>query len=100
MANNGLKLFGFELRRSKSKEAEELSLKSIVPKLDEDGAGYVTASGSYFGQYVDIDGDKSKDNSTLIQKYRGVSMHPEVDAAIGSRIGRKNRENDLLVLIT
>ena len=82
MANNGLKLFGFELRRSKSKEAEELSLKSIVPKLDEDGAGYVTASGSYFGQYVDIDGDKSKDNSTLIQKYRGVSMHPEVDAAI------------------
>lgn len=82
MADNSLKLFGFEIRRSKSKEAEEQSLKSIVPKVDDDGAGYVTASGSHFGQYIDIDGDKSKDNSTLIQKYRGVSMHPEVDAAI------------------
>jgi len=82
MADNSLKLFGFEIRRSKSKEAEEQNLKSIVPKVDDDGAGYVTASGSHFGQYIDIDGDKSKDNSTLIQKYRGVSMHPEVDAAI------------------
>ena len=82
MADNSLKLFGFEIRRSNSKEAEERNLKSIVPKVDDDGAGYVTASGSHFGQYIDIDGDKSKDNSTLIQKYRGVSMHPEVDAAI------------------
>ena len=82
MADNSLKLFGFEIRRSKSQEAEDKNLKSIVPKVDEDGAGYVTASGSHFGQYIDIDGDKSKDNSTLIQKYRGVAMHPEVDAAI------------------
>ena len=82
MAENNLKLFGFEIRRSKSQETEDKNLKSIVPKVDEDGAGYVTASGSYFGQYIDIDGDKSKDNSTLIQKYRGVAMHPEVDAAI------------------
>ena len=82
MADNSLKLFGFEIRRSKSQEAEDKNLRSIVPKVDEDGAGYVTASGSHFGQYVDIDGDKSKDNATLIQKYRGVAMHPEVDAAI------------------
>jgi hypothetical protein len=82
MADNSLKLFGFEIRRSKSQESEDKNLKSIVPKVDEDGAGYVTASGSHFGQYIDIDGDKSKDNATLIQKYRGVAMHPEVDAAI------------------
>ena len=82
MADNTLKLFGFEIRRSKAKENEDKNLKSIVPKVDEDGAGYVTASGTHFGQYVDIDGDKSKDNATLIQKYRGVAMHPEVDAAI------------------
>jgi hypothetical protein len=82
MADNSLKLFGFEIRRSKSKEAAEKNLKSIVPKVDEDGAGYVTASGSHYGQYIDIHGDKSKDNSTLIQKYRGVALHPEVDAAI------------------
>ena len=79
---NGLRLFGFELVRTKKQAQEDKNLKSIVPKVDEDGAGYVTASGSHYGQYIDIDGDKSKDNATLIQKYRGVAMHPEVDAAI------------------
>ena len=82
MADNTLKLFGFEIRRSKKADAEDKKLKSIVPPVDEDGAGYVTASGTHFAQYVDIDGDKSKDNAALIQKYRGISMHPEVDAAI------------------
>ena len=82
MAENTIKLFGFEISRTKKQEQDEKNLKSIVPKVDEDGAGYVTASGSHYGQYVDIHGDKSKDNSTLIQKYRGVAQHPEVDAAI------------------
>ena len=82
MADNSIKLFGFEIRRSKSIEANDKNLKSIVPKTDEDGAGYITASGSHYGQYIDIHGDKSKDNAALIQKYRGVAAHPEVDAAI------------------
>ena len=29
-----------------------------------------------------MDGDDSKDNTQLVMKYRGVSMHPEVDMAI------------------
>ena len=78
--NNGIKLFGFELRRVKEKE--ETKLKSIVPKVDDDGAGYVTAAGSHYGQYLNMDGDDSKDNTQLVMKYRGVSMHPEVDMAI------------------
>jgi hypothetical protein len=82
MADNSIKLFGFEIKRSRKEEQEDKNLKSIVPKVDEDGAGYVTATGAHYGQYIDLDGDKSKDNSTLIQKYRGVAMHPEVDAAI------------------
>ena len=82
MADNSIKLFGFEIRRSKSIEANDKNLKSIVPKTDDDGAGYITASGSHYGQYIDIHGDKSKDNAALIQKYRGVAAHPEVDAAI------------------
>lgn len=82
MAENTIKLFGFEIGRTKKQETEEKKLRSIVPKVDEDGSGYVTASGAHYGQYVDLDGDKSKDNATLIQKYRGVAMHPEVDAAI------------------
>ena len=82
MADNSIKLFGFEIRRSKSIEANDKNLKSIVPKTDDGGAGYITASGSHYGQYIDIHGDKSKDNAALIQKYRGVAAHPEVDAAI------------------
>ena len=79
MAENSLKLFGFELRRAKKVEAEKEKLKSIVPPVDEDGAGYVTAAGAHYGQYVDIDGDKSKDNYQMIQKYRGTALHPEGD---------------------
>tara|TARA_B100000497_G_scaffold52562_1_gene60367 strand:- start:11365 stop:13020 length:1656 start_codon:yes stop_codon:yes gene_type:complete len=82
MADNSVKLFGFEIKRAGSKDKEE-KLKSIVTAKDDDGAGYVTASGAgHFGQYVDIDGSGSKDNYQLVMKYRGVAMHPECDAAI------------------
>jgi len=81
MADNSLQLFGFEIKRAKKKEAQKSP--SIVPPTDTDGAGYVTASGAgHYGQYVDIDGDKAKDNYQLVMKYRGSSMHPEVDMAI------------------
>jgi hypothetical protein len=85
MADNSImKLFGFELRRATKDDPtkEDPKLKSIVPKTDDDGAGYVTASGAHFGQYLDINGDDAKDNGQLVQKYRGVAQHPEVDAAI------------------
>ena len=80
--NSILKLFGFELKRARKPEQEKEKLNSIVPKTDEDGAGYVTASGAHYGQYIDIEGNQAKDNADLIKKYRGVSEHPEVDAAI------------------
>ena len=79
-----MKLFGFELKRAGKKDPQKENEKtpSIVPKVDDDGAGYVTASGSHYGQYIDINGDNAKDNAELIMKYRGVAQHPEVDAAI------------------
>lgn len=80
--NNGLKLFGFEIKRVRKQEQEDKKLQSIVPKTDPDGAGYVTASGSHFGQYIDMEGNDAKDNHQLIQKYRGMAQHPEIDAAI------------------
>ena len=80
--NNGIKLFGFELKRQEKPEKEKDKLKSIVAPTDDDGAGYVTASGSHYGQYIDMEGNKAKDNQQLIIKYRGVATHPEVDAAI------------------
>ena len=78
--NKGFTLFGFELKRVEKEDPKKKP--SIVPKTDEDGAGYVTASGSHYGQYVSMDGDDTKDNAQLIMKYRGTAMHPECDAAI------------------
>jgi len=77
-----IKLFGFELKRSAKSTEEKKNLPSIVPPTDEDGAGYVTAAGTYMGQYINLDGNESKNNAQLIRKYRGVAQHPEVDAAI------------------
>ena len=75
----GLRLFGFEIKRAEKEDPKKLP--SIVPPRDDDGAGYATAAGAHFGQYINLD-DDSKDNNQLIMKYRGVAMHPEVDAAI------------------
>ena len=80
--NSIFKLFGFELKRASERVKEDPKLKSIVAPTDDDGAGYITASGSHYGQYVDMDGAQAKDNQQLMMKYRGVSHHPEVDAAV------------------
>ena len=82
MADRSIKLFGFEIKRAESQIEDPKKKPSIVPARDDDGAGYVTAAGTHYGQYINIDGDDSKDNYNMIMKYRGVSMHPEVDAAI------------------
>jgi len=83
MADNDnalLKLFGFELKRSK--KVEQKMLPSIVPPTDADAAGYISTGAGAYGQYINLDGDQSKDNAQLIMRYRGVSMNPEVDMAI------------------
>ena len=76
----GIKLFGFEIKRAKKKE--EQKAPSIVPPRDDEGGSYATASGSHYGQYLNLGDDDSKDNYQLIMKYRGNAMHPEVDMAI------------------
>ena len=80
MAEDSIKLFGFEIKRARNRQQDKL--QSIVPPVDEDGAGYVTAAGAHYGTYVDLDGEKSKDEKQLIMQYRSVSHHPEVDAAV------------------
>ena len=79
--DRSIKLFGFEIKRAKDTLEDPDKRPSIVPARDDDGAGYVTASGTHWGQYLSID-DDSKDNQQLIMRYRGVAIHPEVDAAI------------------
>lgn len=73
-------LFGFQIKR-KQEEKEEQKVKSFVPPESDDGST-VISEGGYFGQYVDLEGTKAKDDSDLIKKYREVSLYPECDSAI------------------
>ena len=79
--DSGLRLFGFEIKRAADRGTEKR--QSIVPPVDQDGAGYVTAAGAHYGTYVNLgEGDHAKDNLQNIRQYRAVADHPEVDAAI------------------
>ena len=69
--------FGFEIKR----KSEEPIRPSFVPNTDEDGTGVITAGG-HFGAYLDLDGDKAKNEIDLIFKYRDIASQPECDAAI------------------
>ena len=70
--------FGFEINRKSTKGKE---LPSFVPKTDEDGTGVIQAGG-HFGAYIDMDGDKAKNDNDLIMKYRDIASQPECDAAV------------------
>ena len=94
MADEGVKLFGFEIKRSKKKEEEKTP--SIVPPRDDEGGSYATASGSHYGQYLNLGDDDSKDNYQLIMKYRGNAMHPEVDAAIEDIVNESITGSELI----
>jgi hypothetical protein len=67
-------LFGFEIKK---KIAEPIS---FAPKQTDDGA-VVVAEGGVYGTYVDMDGS-IRTEAELVNKYREMSMVPEVDMAI------------------
>jgi len=92
--SEGLSLFGFQISRKKKKE-DEKERPSIVPARDDEGGSYTTASGSHYGQYLNLDGNDSKDNYQLVMKYRGNAMHPEVDAAIEDIINESVSSSEL-----
>ena len=98
MADGTLKIFGFEITRTKDKKA----IKSVVPPRDDDGAGYVssTSYGSHYGHYINMEGDDSKDNAQLILKYRGSAMHPEADAAIEDIVNEAITSSDMKPALT
>ena len=72
-------LFGFEFKR----KSIETNKKPVSFASDnEDGAYEVSPTGGYFGQYMDLGGDKFESDKALIMKYRSISSYPEVDMAI------------------
>jgi hypothetical protein len=75
-----MELFGFEISRKKDEEEQKKRQSFVAPDTD-DGAS-VVSEGGHYGQYVDIEGTKAKDDADLIKKYREISLYPECDAAI------------------
>ena len=72
-------LFGLQI--IPQKRDENNSAQIAVP-LDDDGAASVSSAASYYGVYMDMDGMTAKNEAALIQKYREISLYPEVDQAI------------------
>jgi hypothetical protein len=72
-------LFGFEIRR-RSQEAEQAKTPSFVTEFEDDGALIVAAGGMY-GTFVDMEGS-AKTEAELINRYRQMAMHPEVENAV------------------
>jgi hypothetical protein len=69
-------LFGFSI----TKKVEPLDIPSFTPKAADDGA-MVVAEGGVYGTFVDLDGSV-RTEAELVNKYREVAMHPEVEMAI------------------
>lgn len=72
-------LWGFIIQRPQ--EDYKDSLPVIAPKVEDDGASVVAATGGFYGTYVDLDGSV-RTEAEIVTKYRDMAMHPEVDAAI------------------
>ena len=79
-------LFGFSIGRkgkqspSPQSGAEQKVAKSFAPPDYDDGAVTVSGGG-YFGSYVDFEGS-IKTEIDLIQKYRDMANHAEVEQAV------------------
>ena len=76
---NIFQAFGFELKRVQGKKSESDKTPSIVPKIDEDGAGYVISPVHTLVSISTWTVVRIKDNQELIKKYRAVAEHPECD---------------------
>ena len=68
-------IFGFEITKKKK------DLKSFSAPESNDGSVEIAAGGGALGHYVDMEG-KIKNEIELINRYRGLAVESEVDAAV------------------
>tara|TARA_R110000824_G_scaffold58888_15_gene158812 strand:+ start:784 stop:2292 length:1509 start_codon:yes stop_codon:yes gene_type:complete len=73
-------LFGFSFGRKRNPDGPLSNVKSFVPPDHDDGATQV-ATGAFYGQYVDLQGDQKSDNG-FIKHYRTMILQPEVELAV------------------
>ncbi len=77
---NAQALFGFGIVRKPDVIKQEENQQSFTQKDNDDGSAIITASGN-MGSYVDLDGTM-RSEAELINKYREISLLPDVDMGI------------------
>ncbi len=76
-----MNIFGWSFGKRKADDSVEDILPSVVSPDVDDGTIQASSAASHYGFYVDMDGTV-KDELQAIQKYREISIYPEVDIAI------------------
>lgn len=71
--------FGFKIVRKELPPEEQSHINNIVPPVDTEGS--IISSGGYFGTSYNLEFSSTNEN-LLINKYREVSMQPEIESAI------------------
>lgn len=73
-----MELFGFSITR---KQEEKKEIRSFTEKENEDGSLSVAAAGGTVSSIIDLEGT-AKSEAELIQRYRNMIQHPEVQMAV------------------
>lgn len=74
------KVFGFQFGK-KSQEIKNLESNQIPVTPEPYDGTYTFETGGVFGTSIDFTG-AIKDENQLIQQYRGMALHPEIDTAV------------------
>ena len=73
-----VKLFGFTLLKT---DEEKKELKSFVPQESANDDGSLTVSSNFYSTSLNLD-SSAKSDAELINRYRDMSIYPEVEIAI------------------
>lgn len=73
-----MELFGFSITR---KQDEKKEIRSFTEKENDDGSLSVAAAGGAVSSIIDLEGT-AKSEAELIQRYRNMIQHPEVQMAV------------------
>lgn len=75
------KIFGFSFGRKNEQDLQNLQSAEIPVTPEPYDGTYTFETGGVFGTSIDFTGS-IKDENQLINQYRGMALHPEVDAAV------------------
>ena len=99
-----MEIFGYEIKKRFNKNQDDSpnevsTIKSFVPKTDDEGVATISAGG-YFGQYYDIDGTRGSTDRDQIIKYREAAEQPETDNAIDDIVNEAIVSTDIGAPVT